>query len=145
MQMLPSGRPAGCVSALDQERLEALIERKFRGEEALSPEVSAVLKRLRNAGVVARPDLIPPGLVTMNSTVHLADDASGREWEVMLVYPEDHDPVESCWSVLQPVGAAIFGLCVGDCADIPDEVGVVTRWRITSIPFQPEAGGFLTM
>lgn len=145
MQMLSSGSPAGCISALDQERLEALIERNFGEAQRVNPAVSAVLKRLRNAGVIARPELIPPGLVTMNSTVRLVDSESGRVWEIILVYPEDHDPAESCWSVLHPVGAAVFGLCVGDFADIPDESGVVARWQIAGIPFQPEARGFLTM
>lgn len=145
MQTISSGKPAGCISALDQERLVELIERTFVGEQRLNPAASTVLQRLRNSGVVARPDLIPPSLVTMNSTVRLQDEASGREWEVTLVYPEDHDPAESCWSVLSHVGAALFGLCVGDVAEVAGEGGSVTRWRIAAIPFQPEARGFLTM
>lgn len=145
MQILSADRPAGCISVVDQERLEALIERTFGHEQPLNPSASTVLQRLRNAGVVARPELIPPGLVTMNSTVRLIDDQSGREWEIILVYPEDHDPAESCWSVLHPVGAALFGLCVGDVAEMANDDGSVTRWRIADLPFQPEAKGFLTM
>lgn len=145
MQMSPAGRPAGCISALDRERLEALIERIFSTDKVLNPAASAVLHRLRNAATIAQPEQIPPGLVTMNSTVRLVDDASGRDWEVTLVYPEDHDPSESCWSVLNPVGAAIFSRCIGDIAEIAGEDGVVTSWRIDSIPFQPEARSFLTM
>lgn len=144
MQMATSGKPAGCISALDQERLVALIERTFAGAPLNDP-ASMVLHRLRNSGVIARPDLIPPTLVTMNSTVRLVDDASGRTWEIVLVYPEDHDPDESCWSVLNPVGAAIFALSVGDVAEIPDADGKAVRWRIAEIPFQPEAKGFHAM
>ena len=145
MQAQSNDKPRGCVSALDQERLESLIEKTFGEKRALNPFARTVLHRLRNAGVIVGPDLIPPCLVTMNSTVRLVDDASGREWEVILSYPEDHDPAESCWSVLGPVGAAIFGLTVGESVDIPDEAGVLTRWRVAAIPFQPEARGFLTM
>jgi len=145
MQMPSDGRPAGCISALDQVRLEALIERTFGPDKALNPAARTVLHRLRNAATIAQPEQIPPGLVTMNSTVRLVDEASGRVWEVTLVYPEDHDPDESCWSVLNPVGAAIFSLCIGDVAEIAAEDGTVSRWRIESIPFQPEARSFLTM
>lgn len=148
MQMDPSGKPSGCISALDQKRLVDLIERTFAGGQALDPAARTVLQRLRNSGVIAQPDLIPPTLVTMNSTIRLNEEASGREWEITLVYPEDHEPAESCWSVLSPVGAALFGLSVGDVAEIPDAAdaaGAPARWRIVAIPFQPEARGFLTM
>lgn len=145
MQMAAAGKPAGCISALDQERLLALIERTFAGDRPLDAAASLVLHRLRNSGVIAKPDLIPPTLVTMNSTIRLQAEADGREWEVTLVYPEDHDPAESCWSVLSPTGAALFGLSVGDVAEVPDADGHPVRWRIEAIPFQPEARGFLTM
>lgn len=147
MRTTPSGKPSGCVSALDQQRLEALIERRFDGL-ALDPAASAVLHRLRNAGVIARPDVIPPTLVTMNSTVRLQAEAGAGEREVTLVYPEDHDPAEACWSVLSPLGAALFGLSVGDVAEFAEFAeadGTPGRWRIVAIPFQPEARGFLTM
>jgi regulator of nucleoside diphosphate kinase len=145
MQMTITDRPAGCISAVDQERLEDLIERTFSGEQPLNPPAQAVLHRLRNAGVIAKPELIPPGLVTMNSTILLEEEGGERKWEVILVYPEDHDPSESCWSVLHPVGAALFGMCVGDTVEISVEDGSQARWRIAALPFQPEAKGFLTM
>ena len=145
MQTITSGRPAGCISALDQERLETLIERTFGVAQPLNSPARAVLQRLRNAGVIARPELIPPGLVTMNSTIRLMEEESGRERELTLVYPEDHDPAESCWSVLHPVGAALFGMLVGDSVDLPADDGTTTRCRIVGLPFQPEAKGFLTM
>lgn len=145
MQSRSSGKAAGCISAVDQERLIALIERSFNNEQSLDPAASAVLRRLRTAGVIVGPNLIPPDLVTMNSTVSLVDEVSGKPWEIMLVYPEDHDPAEACWSVLTPVGAAVFGLSVGDVAEMKNVDGSVTRWRIAGIPFQPEARGFLAM
>lgn len=144
MSTNPSGKPCGCVSALDRTRLEALIERSFVGR-ALDPAASVVLQRLRNAGVIAGPDLIPPTLVTMNSTIRLQAESGAGEREVTLVYPEDHDPAEACWSVLSPLGAALFGLSVGDVAEFAEADGTPGRWRIVAIPFQPEARGFLTM
>jgi regulator of nucleoside diphosphate kinase len=145
MQTMTADRPVGCISALDLERLETLIERTFGAAQPLNSPARAVLQRLRNAGVIARPERIPPGLVTMNSTIRLREEETGRERELTLVYPEDHDPAEACWSVLSPVGAALFGMLVGDSLDLPEVNGTTTRCRIVSLPFQPEAKGFLTM
>ena len=145
MQQHTIGRPVGCISALDRERLETLIERTFTRDQAIHPTARAVLQRLRNPGAVARPEQIPPGVVTMNSTVRLVAEAGDEVREITLVYPEDPDPEESCWSVFHPVGAAVFGLCVGECVDLPATAGGVVRWRIAEVPFQPEARGFLSM
>lgn len=145
MQTPAAGKPTGCISELDKERLLALIERTFTGGRTLDAAASTVLHRLRNSGVIAKPDLIPPGLVTMNSTIRLCAEDGDRVQEITLVYPEDHDPAESCWSVLSTLGAALFGLGVGDVVEIPDADGSIARWRIDAIPFQPEARGFLTM
>ena len=145
MQTISAGVSAGCISALDKERLETLIERTYGSGEPAYPPARTVLQRLRNARMVTSPDQVPRELVTMNSTVSLVAEDDARAWEVVLVFPEDHDPAESCWSVLHPVGAALFGMCVGDSVEIPGDDGVTTRWRIAGLPFQPEAKGFLTM
>lgn len=136
---------ATCVSALDKNRLESLIERSFSGEHALNAAASMVLRRLRTASSVVAPDDVPRDLITMNSTVALVDPVSGARWEVTLVYPEDHDPAENSWSVLSPVGAALFGLRVGDTTSALREDMPEARWLVAAVPFQPEARGWLTM
>lgn len=131
------------ISTLDQERLVELIERLYLRDQSIHVSAGAVLRRLRTASPVP-PEAIPADLVTMNSTVQLQEvDGEGRR-EVTLVYPEDHDPEESCWSVLSPLGAALFGLRVGDIVRLEVE-GWQGRWNVAALPFQPEARGWLTM
>lgn len=132
------------ISALDQERLVGLIERLYLRDQSIHVSAGTVLRRLRAANPVP-PEAIPPNLVTMNSTVVLSDADSGCRREVTLVYPEDHDPEEGCWSVLCPLGSAIFGLRVGDPVRLEMDGWSEGRWIIADLPFQPEARGWLTM
>jgi hypothetical protein len=88
---MSDSKALSCVSALDKGRLEALIERVFAGRQ-LSPPALTVLQRLRTADLVVAPEDVPRDLVTMNSTVRLADPMSSENLELTLVYPEDHDP-----------------------------------------------------
>jgi regulator of nucleoside diphosphate kinase len=134
-----------CVSALDKRRLESLIERTFAGEGALSSSASRVLRRLRTADLVVQPDDVPRDLVTMNSTVRLVDPISCDQWEVTLVYPEEHDPGQNSWSVLSPVGSAVFGLRIYEAAEVKREDLPTSSWIVADIPFQPETRGWLTM
>ena len=142
--MLPTKIPS-CVSALDKERLESLIERGFRGESALNESASKVLRRLRTADLVVPPDDVPRDLVTMNSTVTLADTISGTHWEITLVYPEEHDATENCWSILSPVGSAVFGLRLYDHADIRRDDLPGAEWVVAYLSFQPETRGWMTL
>jgi regulator of nucleoside diphosphate kinase len=132
------------ISALDQERLVPLIERMYLRDHSIHVSAGAVLRRLRAASPVP-PEAIPPTLVTMNSTVVLHNIDSGERREATLVYPEDHDPSEGCWSVLCPLGAAIFGVQVGDPVVLEVEGWSVGRWVLAELAFQPEARGWLTM
>jgi regulator of nucleoside diphosphate kinase len=133
-----------CVSALDKGRLEALIERVFAGRELSLPAVT-VLHRLRTANLVVAPEDVPRDLVTMNSTVRLADPMSSEEFELTLVYPEDHDPEDNCWSVLSPIGAGLFGHRVYEPTDVRFQESECVRWIVADIPFQPEAHDWLTL
>ncbi|MQY51711.1 nucleoside diphosphate kinase regulator [Rhodocyclus tenuis] len=134
---------ADCITTLDQQRLMALIERACARAEGAPAQARQILQHVRQSVVVA-PEAAPRDLVTMNSTVVVAA-ADGRQHELTVVYPEDHDPDEACWSVFSPIGAALFGRRVGSDVDIdaPEFAGV--RWQIRAMPFQPEAHGWLTM
>lgn len=137
-------RSLRCVSALDKGRLEALIERVFDGRE-LSPSARTVLHRLRTADLVVEPENVPRDVVTMNSTVRLADPMSGDAWELTLVYPEEHDPEENCWSVLSPVGAGLFGHRIFEPTQVRQPEQDALRWIVADIPFQPEASNWMTL
>ena len=138
-------KPLACVSALDKSRLESLIERDFGGRRALIPAAEKLLHRLRSAELVVQPENVPRDLVTMNSTVCLVDPIACEQWEVTLVYPEDHEPETSHWSILSPIGSAVFGLRIYDAADVKRGDRTTEGWVVADIPFQPEMRGWTTL
>jgi len=144
MSVIFTAGNAPIVSTLDQERLVPLIEGLYRREHSIHMAAGTVLRRLRTAHSLP-PAAIPANLVTMNSTVVLVQGEGGEKREVTLVYPEDHDPAEGCWSVLSPLGAALFGLRVGDALHLDLEGWQEGRWQVAEMPFQPESRGWLSM
>lgn len=140
-------KPVSCVSALDKRRLESLIARRTGGRSALtlSPSAEKVLHRLRSAELVVPPEDVPRDLVTMNSTVILVDPIACEQWEVTLVYPEDHEPAKNLWSVLSPIGSAVFGLRLYDAADVKRSDRSTESWMVADIPFQPEMRGWTNL
>lgn len=61
---------------------------------------------------------MPAGVVTMNSRVHCREEASGKDYHLTLVYPQDAGG-EGRVSILAPVGSALLGLSVGQHIDWP--------------------------
>ena len=138
-------KPIVCVSALDKRRLESLIERHARGQDVLAPSAEKLLNRLRSAELVVPPEDVPRDLVTMNSTVSLVDPIACEHWEVTVVYPEDHKPEKSHWSILSPVGSALFGLRLHETADVKRGDRPSEGWVVADIPFQPEMRGWMSL
>jgi regulator of nucleoside diphosphate kinase len=145
MESMWSPKAIACVSALDKSRLESLIERSFGAQPALNLCAERILRRLRTAELVVQPGDVPRDLVTMNSTVSLVDPIACEQWEVTLVYPEDHQPEKSNWSVLSPVGSALFGLRIYDAADLKRDDRPLAGWVVADIPFQPERRGWMSL
>ena len=145
MSSIAHPKPIFCVSALDKSRLELLIERHFTGQRTLAPSAEKLLLRLRSAELVVQPEDVPRDLVTMNSTVSLVDPIACEQWEVTVVYPEDHEPERSHWSVLSPVGSALFGLRLYEAADVKRGDRRMESWVVADIPFQPEMRGWMTL
>ena len=122
----------------DLKRLHALIEgvqseRNAEAAEALESELGRAQ--------VVEASAVPPDVVTMNSKVRFADEESGQQREITLVYPKDADPAQQKVSILAPVGAALIGLSVGQSVDWPMPGGRVRRLKIVEVLFQPEAAG----
>lgn len=140
MRRLYPGKNVSCVSTFDKSRLERLIANRFC-DRPLSPPANRVLQRLRAADFVVVPDDVPRDLITMNCTIRLIDPILCEEWEVALVYPEDHDPERNSWSILSPVGCELFGLRRYDAAAVKREDLPRAGWVVADIPFQPEASG----
>ena len=67
----------------------------------------------------------------------LADVATARRRVVTVVYPSEADSSAGRLSVLDPLGAALFGASLGDVVDCHEPDGA-SRLRIEQILYQPE-------
>src|SRR5690606_35137843 len=114
-----NARPKIVISERDAERLEDLLAslpaNAFPGKSALETE-------LERAEIVP-PQEIPPGVVTMNSTVKFRVSSSNEEFTLTLVYPKDVDQSGTTISILAPVGSAMLGLTQGDEIEWPGPGG----------------------
>ena len=94
--------------------------------------------RLEEADAIPVADT-PPTLVTMNSTVLLADVRTGERCKYTLVYPADRDLVPRSVGILQS-GQCLLGRSVGDIVEMNDQAKA-KRFKIESIIYQPESAG----
>jgi len=129
-------RPPIVVSSLDLERLERLLESEAHKHD---PGVDALRNELDRATVV-EPTEVPPGIVTMNSTVRFVDDSTGSKFEVTLVYPEGAGSPDKV-SVLAPVGSGLLGLAVGQSISWEVPGRRTLQIRVLEVVAQPEALG----
>ena len=129
-------RPAITVSERDLERLEAMLAGLPDGQ----PGVDALRGELDRAQV-ARPEAMPPDVVTMNSRVRFVVEPAGKEVEMTLVYPRDFTGALGQLSVTTPAGVAVLGLAVGQQIEWIAPNGQTVRARIVDIPYQPERAG----
>lgn len=124
------------ITRLDADRLDALLDmpsaRQLPGLDALRVE-------LERADVV-EPDAIPADVATMNSRIKFVEDASGKTFELTLVYPQDAGKPDSI-SILAPVGSALLGLRVGQSIQWPMPGGRSAELRLLEVVDQPEANG----
>ena len=130
-----TAEPQIIVSSQDLERLEGLLD-------TVSPEHAPGLDALRHEldrAEVVEPDAIPPDVITMNSTARFVEEASGREFELTLVYPDDSHMTHGTVSILAPVGSALLGLSVGQSIELPLPGGRTMTLRVLAVTYQPEA------
>lgn len=125
------------ITNLDRDRLGSMLQ------TVEPPDERAVVRlddELARAEVVAA-SAAPNDLVTMNSRVRFVDELAGTTREITLVYPDEADPEAARVSVLSPVGSALLGLRVGQVIEWPLASGRRGRFRVLSLPYQPEAAG----
>ena len=127
--------PRVVLSRFDHERLERLLEKV-----GPRPDLDALRDEIERAEIV-EPDRMPSHVVTMNSVVRFTDEASGKDSEIKLVFPDQADVESDRISVLAPVGSALLGLSVGDSIDWPLPSGRTRRLRVVAVTYQPEAAG----
>mgnify|MGYP000905668548 CR=1 FL=1 len=121
------------ISSLDYERIETLLESDAAQNV---PGIEALESELLRANVV-EPSEVPPGLVTMNTTVKFEDLGTGQHRSLTLVYPHNATAPDSI-SVLTPVGAALIGLAEGQSIGWEDRSGRRQELTVVSVA-QPEA------
>jgi len=129
-------KPHITISSLDVERLEALIGATWPEDNTSR----ALLDELARADIVA-PEDMPPGVVTMNSTVRFEIDGQDEQLSLTLAYPKDMGQVSNGISIFTPIGTALLGLSVGDTIDWPRPDGQLLKVRLLEVLYQPERAG----
>lgn len=94
------------ITQTDYQQLDRLLD----SLEEFGPAAEALEEELERAKVV--PPDEAEGVVTMHSQVHCREEASGKEYHLRLVYPNEARE-EGTVSVLTPVGSALLGQTVG--------------------------------
>ena len=132
-----TAQPPIIITRVDLQRLERLLD----SLEEYGPGAEALEQELARAQVVGH-DEVPAGVVTMNSRVHCREEASGKDYHLTLVYPQDAGG-EGHVSILAPVGSALLGLSVGQHIDWPAPGGKQLKLTLLAVEYQPEAAGEL--
>lgn len=132
--------PPIVITQLDNTRLRRLLSSPAVRDTDAADALEDELDRAK----VVDSTALPTNVVSMNSTVHLQECNSGREFELTLVYPEDAGE-EGRVSVLAPIGSALLGLEVGSEIEWPLPDGRVARIRVLGLRYQPEAAGDLEL
>jgi regulator of nucleoside diphosphate kinase len=132
-----NAQPPIIITRVDLQRLERLLD----SLEEYGPGAEALEQELARAQVVGH-DEVPAGVVTMNSRVHCREEASGKDYHLTLVYPQDAGG-EGHVSILAPVGSALLGLSVGQHIDWPAPGGKQLKLTLLAVEYQPEAAGEL--
>ncbi len=126
--------PVRVLTELDHVRIGNLL--KHPGM-AFAAELDAVID---NAELISSYH-VPPGLVTMNSQVLIADAQTGEERKLTLCYPPDADAATGFVSVLSPVGTGLLGHAEGEFAHWAAPNGTKASAKIVKVLFQPEESG----
>jgi regulator of nucleoside diphosphate kinase len=95
------------------------------------------LKRKLEAAVLVASDEVPPDIVTIQSQVVLAEEATGRRRVVTIVYPAEADAAAGRVSILDALSIELFGASPGDTIDWDSPEGRI-RLRVEEIVYQPE-------
>lgn len=126
-------KPDIIVSALDAERLEAIVD--LLPASAIESK-NALLDELGRANIV-EADQMPDTVVTMNSTVRFEITSPKEEFCMTLVYPSDIGNGINQISVLTPIGTALLGLAEGSQIEWPRPDGQPVYVRILKVLSQP--------
>jgi regulator of nucleoside diphosphate kinase len=118
----------------DRRRLGNLI---VDGDLCADPQVIRELEDRLDEAVYVGCKEAPRSLITMNSTLQLAEADSQNTRLLTLTYPDDAEFIDDSVSVLEPLGMALLGPSVGDVVECV-EGSCTTDLKIQRIVYQPE-------
>jgi regulator of nucleoside diphosphate kinase len=131
-------QPKIIMTDKDHGRLSQLLEqKKFEDTEKLWEEIS-------RAQIVSQNE-VPKDVVTMNSLVRVKDVQSGKERDLLIVYPNQANVDLGKISILTPVGIALIGLRVGQSIDMVVPNGKTKQIQVVEVSYQPEAHGIYAL
>lgn len=122
-------RPLIQIRETDAERIGNLA---IEAEERL-PQVAELLLAEINRARIVQNSKLPADVVAMQSIVKFADEASGVERTLQLVYPQAADIEAGRISILSLVGAGLLGLRPGQSISWPDRAGKQRALRIIEV------------
>ena len=122
-------RPPIQIRETDAERIGNLA---IEAEERL-PQVAELLLAEINRARIVQDSKLPADVVAMQSIVKFADEASGVERTLQLVYPQAADIEAGRISILSLVGAGLLGLRPGQSIAWPDRAGKQRPLRILDV------------
>ena len=101
-----------------------------RGKSQMGADL--MLEELERANSCKRADM-PRDVVTMMSHVVFADEGTGEQHEVQLVYPKMADAQHRRISATTPIGAGLIGMRQGDTIEWPNRSGISRRLTILEV------------
>lgn len=124
------------VTEKDKTKLQKLLSTTtgFRVRDLKT--VTDLLDELERAEVIT-DDSVNQTVVTMNSTVHIQDIETGKEFTYTIVYPEFADSDANRISILAPIGTALLGYKIGDTVEWEVPAGK-RKLLVKNIILQPE-------
>ncbi|HMN24207.1 MAG: nucleoside diphosphate kinase regulator [Ignavibacteriaceae bacterium] len=124
------------VTEKDKTKLRKLLSTTtgFRVRDLKT--VTDLLDELERAEVIT-DDSVNQTVVTMNSTVHIQDIETGKEFTYKIVYPEFANSDANRISILAPIGTALLGYKIGDTVEWEVPAGK-RKLLVKNIIIQPE-------
>jgi len=123
----------------DMARLRELVRQGRKASRRDQDHLAELDQELDRAEIIGAEEL-SPDVVTMHSTVRVADLETGARRVYTLVFPVEADIEKSRISILAPIGTALIGYRAGDSVQWKTPGGT-KHLEIEEVLFQPEAAG----
>lgn len=127
------------ITETDLARLRDLILRN-RIAATESPWALLVLEQQLDNAQIVPSQQVPDDVVTMRTKVRVRIEDDQKPVEYTIEYPQGANPDEGSISILSPLATAVLGKRSGEEVSWDLAAGV-SRYKIDSILYQPEAAG----